>query len=138
MSAYVVDEKTINKVITFLDNDQEMRSYLHHQLNLDLDTRDKAQDFGNKLMALNIQAVNERYDEHEPVVSKILRAIGYQFHYELTDRIGAYKALRCLIYQCSEGDVPKTELYHSLEKISDYMAHSIVSSLKVYEERPWG
>lgn len=133
MSAYVVEEKTINKVITFLDNDQNMRSYLHHQLSLDLDTRDRAQDFGNKLMALNIQAVNERYSEHEPIVPN-----GYQFHYELTDQIGAYKALQCLIYQCSEGDVPKTKLYHTLKEISDYMAHCIVSSLKVYDERPWG
>lgn len=132
MSAYIVDEKTINKVITFLDNDQEMRSYLHHQLNIDLDTRDRAQDFGNKLMALNIQAVNERYEEHTPIIPN-----GYQFRYELTDRIGAYKALRCLIYQCSEGDVPKTKLYNVLEDISSYMAHSIVSSLKTYEDRPW-
>jgi len=133
MSAYVVEHKTINKVITFLDNDQNMRSYLHHQLKIDLDSHEKALDFGRKLLALNIQAVNERYDGSQSVIPN-----GYEFHYELTDQIGAYKALQCLIYQCSEGDVPKTNLYKMLEDISHYMANSIISNLKVYEERPWG
>lgn len=132
MSAYIVEDKTINKIITFLDGDQEMRSYLHHELNLDLDTKDKAFEFGKKLLALNIQAVNERYNESKSVIPN-----GYQFNYEITDRIGAYKSLRCLIYQCSEGDVPKTALYKTLKEISDYMANSIVSSLKIYEDRPW-
>ncbi len=133
MSAYIVEDKTINKVITFLDNDQNMRSYLHHNLGLDLDSHEKAFAFGKKLLALNIQAVNERYDENKSIVPN-----GYEFHYELTDQIGAYKALQCLIYQCSEGDIPKTNLYKMLQEISGYMAHSIVSSLQVYKERPWG
>jgi len=133
MSAYVVEEKTINKIITYLDNDQNMRSYLRHQLNIDLDTKDKAFEFGKKLMALNIQAVNERYEDNRPVLGN-----GYQFRYELTDQMGAYKALQCLIYQCSEGDVPKTKLYEILENISHYMASSIISNLKVYNDRPWG
>ncbi len=132
MSAYVVENKTINKIITFLNGNQDMRSYLYHSKGIDLDTHEKSQNFGQRLLALNIQAVNERYNESESVFQP------FEFHYELTDEIGAYKALRCLIYQCSEGDVPKTELYKTLNDIENYMAHLIISRLKIYDERPWG
>lgn len=36
-----------------------------------------------------------------------------------------YKSLACFIYQCSEGEVPETELYKMLEEAQDKLAYKI-------------
>jgi hypothetical protein len=52
-------------------------------------------------------------------------------------RVAAYKALRCLIYQCSEGDVTESDTFKELEVVAGEVAHAIVSALPAYETAAW-
>ena len=48
------------------------------------------------------------------------------------------KAIRCLIYQCSEGKVPDSKLYKELEVMSGRLANVIVQNTHEYDGAPWG
>lgn len=54
------------------------------------------------------------------------------------ERIDCYKAISCLLYQCSEGNVPETSLFGELAKLRNDLAGIIVCGLPEYEAAPWG
>jgi hypothetical protein len=49
-----------------------------------------------------------------------------------------FKAMCCLLYQCSEGKVPNTPLYHELKRAAGELAQRIVQELPEYEKASWG
>jgi hypothetical protein len=53
-------------------------------------------------------------------------------------KIRLYKALRCYLYQCSEGSVPGSKFFRLVEAASQIVADRIVSGLPEYESLPWG
>ena len=117
MSAFLVQQETINKCVQALLPE-----------NASCEAGDR---LGDELVGLNWEAICVRYREPMP---------GYPtFRYRnksYTD-VEKFKAMRCLLYQCSEGDVPDKELYHRLEQRSNELARSIVSNLPEFNEAPW-
>jgi hypothetical protein len=132
MSAFVVEDRTINRAIGWL-NDSERRTVLRRVLEA-ADISETDPDWMAKLGAsmymMNVEAVNQRYNEHE-------QPGDYEHHWELCSTVQAYKALRCFLYQCSEGDVPERALYKALHQAAYAMAHEIVSDLDAYEKAEW-
>ena len=56
----------------------------------------------------------------------------------LCSRVEALKALRCVIYQCSEGDIPDTSLlYKRMTDRANALCREIVSDLPEYEQAAW-
>ena len=105
---------------------------------IEVDSEDNAAKLGADMLRLNCQAVDARYGEGE---SKSFRDdLTYRFAhpYGPVTAVQAYKSLTCWLYQCSEGDVPETELYKSMERVSDALAHHIVSESSAYEAAKWG
>jgi hypothetical protein len=49
-----------------------------------------------------------------------------------------FKAMCCLLYQCCEGKVPNTPLYHELNRAAGELAQRIVQDLPEYEKASWG
>jgi hypothetical protein len=46
-------------------------------------------------------------------------------------------AVSCLLYQCSEGNVPETELFRYLDALHDKLAHRIAHDLASARKVPW-
>ena len=135
MSAFIVSDKTINQIVTKFINDRSGEFYrrkLKEQFNLNpTDQTPDRQGFGSLLMALNIRAVNERYEDIQTYSE-------YRFRLEpnLT-MVQAYKSLQCWLYQCAEGTVPESELYQFMEEYKRYMADEIISALPEYDRAQW-
>jgi hypothetical protein len=136
MSAFVVEPKTINKVLTILSRYNKKGEWLGIKIqeilnSIEWDLIDP-QSIGQAMFNLNLRAVDQRYSE-EPDNN------GYIFIPEIHETpISALKALHCWHYQCCEGDVPKTKLYKAFEKIASLLEHEIVTDLVEYDKAYWG
>jgi len=87
---------------------------------------------GRAFLELNQEAVYQRYCERAVVYP-------YEFPREIPCAlIQSFKSAQCLRYQCSEGNVPETELYKQLETLIAAMAESIVQELPEYDKAEWG
>lgn len=136
MSAFVVEDKTINKIVAWLANNRDIESWLEHwHPEINLNGRESRTAFGQALFDMNVEAVNQKYGENQ---AQEFRPLDYDYLMELPQPdIHTYKTLNCLLYQCSEGNVPETKLYKSMVSIKHYLADRIVSHLKAYDEAPW-
>ena len=141
MSAFIVSDKTLQDIVSYLDLDVRFsntskcygslnRVLLNYGFNLDLNEH---KDRLIKEMALlNRLGVNARYDENE--IEQDVHFID-DFPPSLMQ---AYKSLGCFLYQCCEGDIPETnDLYKMLAEIKNQMAHAIVRNLKEYDDAKW-
>ena len=84
---------------------------------------------------LNCEAVDQRYG---PGQAEKFRPLDYKFQYlPHANNFQALKSLRCWLYQCSEGNVPETELYKAFDEISAAICYGIVTRLPAYEAAQW-
>lgn len=122
MSAFMVDKKTIDRVITGMqtvgDGGRER-------------TEDES-ELGVELLAMNARAMNARYGDE-------IELEDYRFTPRpLDSRCQLFKAMRCFLYQCSEGDVPEESLFKRVAKAADALCHEIVTALPQYDRAEWG
>jgi len=145
MSAYIVEPKTVNRVLSFLLSPG--RAFSMHYLQEPLselcyclssrDAEQHAYQLGKKMMELNLYSVQERYPNDEDLrESDCIRT--YVFRHERVSPIQAFKSLRCFLYQACEGDAGKTDLFKALWQVSERMAVVIVSSLPEWDQAEWG
>lgn len=132
MSAYIVDDETINRIVSFLATDRDAK-YQIDRLAIDLSTQKAQSIFGRKLFRMNCAAVQHRYHQDKPDRDN------YWFQYELCpNRMQVYKSIQCFLYQCSEGNVPDSELFKKMEDIKAWLAENIISALPEYDKAAWG
>jgi len=140
MSAYVVDDATINKVVSFLALKQQGSRgfYPADALEGYYDLRDEADvsKLAYDMFDLNCIAVDQRYGEGEAAE---FRPLDFEYRFVMPPPIiVVYKALNTWLYQCSEGNVPGRKLYQLMDSVSNRLAHEIVRSTPQYEATPWG
>lgn len=92
---------------------------------------------GTQLYKLNQDALAARYGDDDPAELFIGRGFRARMASQGDANIQRLKSLNCLIYQCSEGDVPETELFKRLEKAAGGLAQIIVTSLPAYDTAKW-
>lgn len=135
MSVYVVEDETINKIITYLNTDRDtgecLRRKLKDEYGYDLEKESTRQLLGQAILNLNIAAVNVRYKQHGLMPS-------FRLAISPCTPIQAAKSLDCLIYQCSEGDIVNEPLYKLLEYISNVWHGFIVRRLPQWNVAVWG
>ena len=90
----------------------------------------------NRWIDLNIQALKERYGDSEDMYK------GYKYINQINvildlNKVQLIKALQCLHYQCSEGNVPDSKGYKELEEVTQEVVMSIIYSMPEYEEAEW-
>jgi len=147
MSAFIVNDETINNVLSYLKlgKDTEWLRRRIEQYGYKLQDDEDYEQFGGKLYLMNVAAVDERYNEANDSV-KILQEFRFCIGgaKTLTGRqaltittIQAYKSAKCLRYQCSEGDVPETNLYKCLETIIQALADRIIDYSPAYDAAKW-
>ena len=140
MSAYVCDDQTINALFAHLSL-ADFRDLAVAAFGPDDGPLPPDAVLGAALRDLNVRAVLQRYPDCSlergdlPGPSPLLP---YRYAPLLVEPVQALKALRCLLYQCSEGDVPETPLYKALDDLSNRWALEIVSKLPAYDAARWG
>ena len=150
MSAYVVTTETMHWMCTGLysvvtnDGRRNLQALEHDAAPLGrygnkpivLDSFDAMTELGNALFRMNEDAVNQRYDEQQSIVSL------YQFRRRLkTDPTGgllnSIKATSCYRYQVAEGDIDNQPLRKWLEIWYTRMLEAQVKRIPGYETLPW-
>ena len=139
MSAFMVNNNVMAKVVTAIllnldtfDGEGTCRVAL---LASPSDAQKEAgTKIGRKLFQLNRRALGARYEcgDRFPLP---------QFVFEKwadAAPVEQFKAMCCLLYQCSEGKVPNTPLYNELNRAAAELAQRIVQDLPEYEKASWG
>jgi hypothetical protein len=139
MSAFVVEDRTINQVVTWLQQQRPDSAYhrkIKEAFSLDpLDHEDWDQ-VARAMFELSCRAVRQRYRDADEAG---MIPESFTPKCEPATAIQAYKSLRCWLYQCAEGDVPEASiLYSIMGEVADRMANDIACSLPDYEKASWG
>jgi hypothetical protein len=139
MSAYVVEDETINGVLSYLKHARDLdwlRRQILDETGCDVSTDEGCSKLGQAMFDLNCNAVEQRYGEGQ---AKEFRDLDYAWRYVPQQGLmQAYKSLGAWSYQCSEGDVPETRLlYSTMERVHAQLAHKIVSDLPAYQAAKW-
>ncbi len=137
MSAYIVDDDTINRIVAYLVCDElgsrKVTAHSVRQAGFDI-IRD-ARGFAHELHRLNVYAIDERYGEGQG-----REMSGEPFEYADINPPTIYQALmslQCLIYQCSEGDCVERPLYKLLRDIELCLMHAIIDTIPEYKAAQW-
>ena len=122
MSSYLVPDQTINRIVTFLCySDLEWLRQLFYEV------ISREGDFGftvgKALFDLNVNAVEQHYGKGE---AEKFRKLDYAYRAEKTSLVQVYDAVKELMYQCCEGDLPETELYKLLVATKAAVADQII------------
>ena len=129
MSAYIVEQQTINRAITALDS-QDF-AYIREEL-AGVGLGDTLQKLGRAMIAMNVDAVNQRYgDNTNPLV------VPYRFYPQSVTLVQAYKSLSCWLYQCSEGNVPEQKLYQIMCQYQATLSSNLIYTLQEWEDAEW-
>lgn len=133
MSAFVVQDHTINRVLAYFVHRPEYRGRVRALAAECGDGTPAA--LGAAMFALNVTAVNVRYGPGE---AESFRPLDYAYRAEAPGgAVATYKSLRCWLYQCAEGLVPETPLYREMESLGHRLAGEIVARLPEYDSAPW-
>jgi hypothetical protein len=140
MSAFMVEDRTINYVVNWLQRNIEQFSFIPHklkELGFDTSVPGWSEKLGQAMFQLNGKAVDARYRNSEAAK---FRKLDYRF--EHTDAVPleqVLKSLQCWLYHCNEGDVPETELYGLFDTdVQICLMDKIITQLPEYEEAEWG
>ena len=138
MSAFIVEDKTINRIVNMLVHEINHNPSSYNlkeklsELGYDLSDNSFAEKLARDMFDLNVNAVRQRYSEKEAAPN---------FTYSQGSPVSfihAFKSLSCWIYQCTEGDVPKSNLYKFFaEVVETYLLRKIVYGLPEYDEAEW-
>ena len=140
MSAFMVNTRLMTKVVTAIlqnaDQFAAIETFRGHLVDDPLTDaqREAGVKIGRKLFRMNRRALHTRYGPGEHLNSP-------EFVFEKwanADPVEQFKAIRCLLYQCCEGNVPHSRLYAELNAAAGKLAQRIVQNLPEYERAPWG
>jgi hypothetical protein len=123
MSAYIVEDRTINQIITHLLHRRDCEWLRQQFADAIKPAASGGPELGRALFKMNIAAVEVRYGKGE---AKKFRPLDYKFRPEAADELRAYHAIRELLYQCDEGDIAKDRLYGLLDDLKAVVADSII------------
>ena len=140
MSAYVVEDKTINRIVTWLSREVitnlSTLDHLAQKYNVDLVGSNWDNKLASAMFQLNCDGVNARYGEGE---AQSFRPLNFTYKTEqYFSLVEVFKSLQCYTYQCCEGDIPETTLYQFFAEMENYLAVKIVTGLPAYDKATWG
>ena len=124
MSAYIVGDAVVNRIV----------SHLHLNVDLDWLRREFCEcahvstvkvdaEIGQALFNMNVAAVEARYGVGRATE---FRPLNYKFRLEPASARQVYQDIKCLQYQCSEGDVPETALFKLLVQLRAAVADEVI------------
>jgi hypothetical protein len=140
MSAFLVEDKTINNIVNWLRREMNELYCIPpklKKLGIDTTAAGWSEDLGRAMFQLNITAVEARYGNGEAVR---FRKLDYRYdETEPVPLVQVLKSLRCWLYQCLEGDIPESVLYKLFYRdVRPYLMGKIIDTLPEYNEAEWG
>jgi hypothetical protein len=141
MSAFVISITQMDLVVTAICSaDQVYGQHIpqfagEHTIDDSAATR-----IGRALFAMNVDAVTQRYSAKDAAEYwEVSLAKTYTYtRPRVVVPAAAFKAMQCLQYQCSEGNVPESDLYRELEAAQAIIARKIVEAMPSYQRAAWG
>ena len=155
MSSFIVEDKTINRIVSFCfwENDSILKHEIQRELkNIGVDlwelyesdkqTDDLMRCFGEELLKLNICAFYCRYSHIEDIKKEIKEAIKENKFEDLPyierNRFQVLKSIECFLYQCAEGEIPEhSPLYKALENIANSLKSHLIDKIPEYQKAIW-
>ena len=143
MSAYVVENKTINRIVTGLRDAAHRTSgpLIHLKVPFSFtgdeqNHREQAAELARRMRELNEAAVRTRYPKHN--ARKLITGEPLVFTWTMCNPWQLLRSLDCFLYQCGEGTVPETELYQKLDKVRVDLAGVLARRTDQYQACEWG
>jgi hypothetical protein len=139
MSAFVVSADTMNKVVRTICAKGRYGQRIRTFAGIATDAPNAKTEIGRRLLTMNVEAVNQRYpgDETSPYGTDYAFR-GSNIPPARKELIAGFKAMQCLEYQCSEGDVDQSALYAELTAAIGKIAEAIVTEMEEYQAAAWG
>ena len=145
MSAFIVDDKTVNRILAQLRCSWESGGhgttpYPPDDMPQPADPRDyadAAREVGQQMRDLNVAAVQARYPGGGDLPGPH-PLLPYEYQYvPPAPLVATIKSLRCFLYQCSEGTIPERPLFKKLELWMLELSAFVVGRLPEYDAAPW-
>ena len=148
MSAFIVDYKTIDNILSIRLNSDVLTQYCY--LKSEFETLfdnyagytrdyliyDNLEALGKEFLRLNIASVNARYPQDEEPMDY---ADFYKFN--SIDDISiaqALKSLNCLMYQsCEQDDYKQNPVWQKMEKLKVYLTDAFIQLNDEYKNAKW-
>lgn len=139
MSAFIVDDETINRIVTWIESNtgNSLGMEVKRTLNkFGISMEEELTEFtlskmANSFLFLNKLGVDSRYDEKKELhPMKFVRVFDSD--------IQVLKSMHCLRYQCNEGNIPEQPAFKFLEELIEVLTAKIIDSLPEYEKAVWG
>jgi hypothetical protein len=137
MSAFLVEKRTIDKILTHVDvkirQSDWYKEKVEKELGVDLNDADWRTKLGQNMWDLNQLSLGYKYGDPKEELT-------YEFETIPCSPVQAYKALRCWLYQCAEGDIPEvSKLFNTFDRVlGPAWAEFIVARTPEYDEAEWG
>lgn len=142
MSAYIVEDETINKIVSFLyakangpDSSIRWDATKLFKMGYDLASSSSCSDLAHKMFDMNVTAINAKYGEGE---AEMFRPLDFRFQFAPASLIEVIKVLKAWKYQCTEGDIPKLALYSAMDELHCLLCIDFVEQTEEYEVAKWG
>ncbi|SFH20714.1 hypothetical protein SAMN05660649_04239 [Desulfotomaculum arcticum] len=129
MSAYIVGKETIDRIVTFIHG-KLIDTIYHYYPAISDAYKGEPNKLGQNLWAMNVRAIDQRYGENNPLNL-------YKYKCQPESKVQVYKSLRGFLYQCMEGDVPKSQLFKDMDRLANDLAGEIVGELPAYKRAEW-
>jgi hypothetical protein len=136
MSAFMVSFECVNRAVSLWMTDEygQMVSWDEHNFSMD-----DCDALGREMLRLNREALAARYPGEDMGAPTDEEIAAWSWDGKRYGRVDASKALHCVIYQCSEGDIPeKSVLWQRMKRRAAETDSWIVSQLPEWEAAEWG
>lgn len=147
MSAFIVDYKTIDEILSLRLNHDFLRDYCYFKSEFetlfdkyagytqDYLIFDNLEALGREFLKLNIESVNYRYNDNESEDY----ANFYKFNcIEKISIAQALKSLKCLMYQsCEIENYKENPTYKKMEKLEKIITDAFIYTNKEYSSAEW-
>jgi hypothetical protein len=142
MSAFLLNNKTIDKILTQLDFKMKhagsagrewVKKEFEPNVGVDCSDSDWKTKLGQKMLDLNQLSLGYRYGD-------LRKELVYKYQPVVSTQIEAFKALQCWLYQCAERNIPETsKLYQFFDNIMvPNWAEFIIMRTPEYDNAEWG
>ncbi|AJP62024.1 hypothetical protein [ANMV-1 virus] len=142
MSTYVVDDETINKVVSYMnasangpDANTPWDASKLAKMGFNVASSVDCPRLAHAMFDMNVAAVNARYGEEE---GEDFPLHSFKFYFVPAPLIEVIKALETWLYQCLEGEMPKLRLYQAMREIHCWLCIEAVHRSDEYEAVSWG
>lgn len=145
MSAFIISEKCMRNIIYNLFWNHEFKnltSIFRYNDYRPIDEHDHNDfhELANEFYLMNREAVKQRYNEPEDsdyIKIPDYKKIDWTSNGTTLNKYQALMSMRCLRYQCTEGNVPESKLYNFLEQLIHNWMLYIMEEIPEYKQAEW-